>query len=269
MTDARRSPLHRWGEGVMSIGEDDIAEESFFHIFVQYTEEPSLVATTLLTPSYLDDFVLGYCYSEGIITLEGAKDAKVILDESGGVLVCSGALQPTPFQPRLGATTASCGWCDKLSIEDAISLLKGRRSKSRISMAMESICELPDRMKQSQPLFASTGGVHATAIFDGQGELKYLREDVGRHNAVDKVLGCCLKEGKLPAEYGIMVLSGRAGVELVHKAAMAGVEILVSVGPPTTMAVDLAREANITLIGFTKGSNANVHTHPSRVMKND
>jgi FdhD protein len=132
-------------------------------------------------------------------------------------------------------------------------------------LALQDIARMVEKVKLKQSIFSLTGGVHAAALLNRDGEIEYLREDVGRHNAVDKTLGSCLREGRFPVETGILVLSGRAGLELIHKAAMSEIEVVISVGAPTTMAIDVARAANITLIGFVKEDSMNIYTNQQRI----
>jgi FdhD protein len=128
------------------------------------------------------------------------------------------------------------------------------------------VAVLPDRLREAQPTFAATGGLHATGLFDSSGELLIVREDVGRHNAMDKVVGWALGEGLLPLWDKMLCVSGRLSFELVQKAAVAGCPVVVAVGAPSTLAVDLARDRGVTLCGFVRGGRVNVYSEPQRIV---
>jgi FdhD protein len=134
-----------------------------------------------------------------------------------------------------------------------------------LCVAAESILALPDRLRAAQPGFAATGGLHATGLFDERGDLLCLREDVGRHNAMDKVIGWAFREDRLPLSRAVLCVSGRLSFELVQKAAVAGCPLLVAVGAPSSLAVDLARDRGVTLCGFVRGGRLNVYSEPWRV----
>ncbi len=164
-------------------------------------------------------------------------------------------------------TTSSCGICGTASI-DAVRKASRYAVMPPVSQGMVDatlLAQLPDTLRAGQKLFEKTGGVHAAALFTPSGELIYLREDVGRHNAVDKVLGAALRDGVLPANNTVLQVSGRASFELVQKAAMAGVPLLAAVSAPSSLAVELAKELGVTLVGFSRGTSLNIYTHPERV----
>jgi FdhD protein len=161
-------------------------------------------------------------------------------------------------------TSSSCGVCGKGALE-AVSV-EAPRVESDLRIASDLLAELPDRLRESQPAFAATGGLHATGLFDAAGELLCLREDVGRHNAMDKVIGWAFLAGRLPLADAILCVSGRLSFELVQKAAVAGCPLLVAVGAPSSLAVDLARDRGITLCGFARAERLNVYSEPWRVL---
>jgi FdhD protein len=163
-------------------------------------------------------------------------------------------------------TTSSCGVCGKASIE-AVTASAGRRDVgAREFSVRESVLRsLPDKLRVSQTEFAETGGVHAVGLFTAEGEFVASREDVGRHNAMDKLVGASLREGLLPWSERIVLLSGRASFELLQKAMMAGAPVVAAIGAPSSLAVELAETAGITLVAFVRAGGCNVYTHAARV----
>jgi len=161
-------------------------------------------------------------------------------------------------------TTSSCGVCGKASLE-ALEVQGCTSLAEGFVLDGALVAALPDRLMEKQGVFAQTGGLHAAGLFDAEGGSKTVMEDVGRHNAVDKVLGEALLSGSLPAVSDVLVVSGRASFELVQKAVMAGVPVLVAVGAPSSLAVDLAQRFSQTLIGFARGGGFNVYTGPERI----
>jgi FdhD protein len=174
-------------------------------------------------------------------------------------VIAPGAVAPPQ---RRFYTTSSCGVCGKGALEEVEAIAPRVEGGPRIQRAL--LAALPDRLRQ--PAFERTGGLHATGLFDASGRPLLVREDVGRHNAMDKVVGHALIEGGLPFSDGVLCVSGRLAFELVQKAARAGAPILVGVGAPTSLAVELARDRGITLAGFARGDSVNVYTHPERVL---
>ncbi|MGH3016167.1 MAG: formate dehydrogenase accessory sulfurtransferase FdhD, partial [Gaiellaceae bacterium] len=160
-------------------------------------------------------------------------------------------------------TSSSCGVCGKGALE-AIAV-EAARVESDLSVPAPVVSALPDRLREAQPAFAATGGLHATGLFDAGGGLLCVREDVGRHNAMDKVVGRAFLDGLLPLDDKLLCVSGRLSFELVQKAAVAGCPILVAVGAPSTLAVELARDRGITLCGFVRGGRLNVYSEPGRI----
>jgi FdhD protein len=222
-----------------------------------------LVTTTMRTPG--DDFELavGFCFTDGLLGGAPVLRCRYCSDERSGadadfnvVTVETGGRAPVPH-PRLTSTTSSCGLCGSVSIADLQARLKPLEGVSR--MSPEVLASVPDRVRAAQKLFESTGGVHAAAAFDRAGEPVLVREDIGRHNAVDKVVGRILLDGHLPAaDLGLWV-SGRASFELVQKAWAAGVGTLVAVSAPSSLAVEAARASGMTLAGFARPGRLNVY----------
>jgi FdhD protein len=168
---------------------------------------------------------------------------------------------PTPPAARRFYTTSSCGICGKGALEEVEAIAPV--VSGDVSMPRTLLAELPERLRQ--PGFERTGGLHATGLFSASGELLDVREDVGRHNAMDKVIGAALLDGSLPLGERVLCVSGRLAFELVQKTARAGAPILVGVGAPTSLAVELAEDRGITLAGFARGGRVNVYTHAGRV----
>jgi FdhD protein len=160
-------------------------------------------------------------------------------------------------------TSSSCGVCGKGALEAVA--VEAPRVESNLVVSAELVADLPDLLREAQPTFAATGGLHATGLFSPDGQLLVVREDVGRHNAMDKVIGWAFGEGLFPLSDKILCVSGRLSFELVQKAAVAGCPILVAVGAPSSLAVDLARDRGVTLSGFVRGGRVNVYSEPQRI----
>nr|WP_227878707.1 formate dehydrogenase accessory sulfurtransferase FdhD [Arthrobacter dokdonellae] len=232
---------------------------------------------TMRTPGDDFDLVAGFLVSEGIISV---PDELISLrfcageDENGQQTfnVVEAQLRPDVALPALSArrnvtTTSACGICGTASI-DAVRKSSHYPITSPVDQPLvkaEVLASLPEELREQQKLFDKTGGVHAAGLFAPDGELLSLREDVGRHNAVDKVVGAAFRERRLPLANTILQVSGRASFELVQKAAMAGVPVLAAVSAPSSLAVDLARESGLTLVGFSRGKTLNVYTHDARI----
>ena len=161
-------------------------------------------------------------------------------------------------------TSSSCGVCGKGALEAVA--VEAPRVESELRVPAALVASLPERLREAQAAFAVTGGLHATGLFSAEGELLCIREDVGRHNAMDKVLGWAFLEGRLPLADAILCVSGRLSFELVQKAAVAGCPLLVAVGAPSSLAVELAADRGLTLCGFVRGGSINVYTEPWRVV---
>ncbi len=217
------------------------------------------VAVTMRTPGHDEELALGFALSEGLRP-EGAR----LPDDLAANTV---ELDAPGFDParlaRSFYTTSSCGVCGKGALE-AVSV-EAPRVESRLTVPAELLSRLPEVLRGAQPAFEATGGLHATGLFDGGGELLCVREDVGRHNAMDKVVGWAFREGLLPLAGSILCVSGRLSFELVQKAAVAGCPFLVAVGAPSSLAVELARDRGVTLCGFVRGGRMNVYSEPWRV----
>jgi FdhD protein len=238
--------------------------------------EGTLVSTTMRTPGNDYELATGFCLTEGllagapVIGVRYCADGSAAGSEFNVVTVETGGRAPTPT-PRLGNTSSSCGWCGSDQINDLVARLDPVPPTDPISL--DVIAAMPDRVLQSQGLFDRTGSVHAAAAFTREGEVMVMREDVGRHNAVDKVIGAMLLD---PAAFSLvppatnlatglgLFVSGRASIEIVQKAWAAGFSTVVAVSAPTALAVDAARRSGMMLAGFVRGSKFNVYA-PERL----
>jgi FdhD protein len=217
------------------------------------------VAVTMRTPGHDEELALGFCLSEGLSPAGAAVPPDL---PANTVDVSAPGFDPARLQ-RSFYTTSSCGVCGKGALEAVEVHAPPVESDLRVPAAL--VAALPDRLREAQPAFAATGGLHATGLFDGEGRLLCLREDVGRHNAMDKVLGWAHARGALPLGQAILCVSGRLSFELVQKAAVAGCPVLVAVGAPSILAVRLAADRRITLCGFVRSGRVTVYTETHRV----
>ena len=217
------------------------------------------VAVTMRTPGHDEELALGFALSEGL----RPRSARLPADLAANTV----ELDAPGFDParltRSFYTSSSCGVCGKGAL--AAVEVEAARIESDLRVDAELISSLPDRLREAQPGFAATGGLHATGLFDEFGTLLCSREDVGRHNAFDKVVGWAFTEERLPLARSIICVSGRLSFELVQKAAVAGCPVLVAVGAPSSLAVDLAGDRGVTLCGFVRGGRMNIYTEPWRI----
>jgi FdhD protein len=216
------------------------------------------LAVTMRTPGHDEELALGFLYGEGLIT--GPAPAGAAPDLEANTVEVDAELAFDPGRRRF-YTTSSCGVCGKGALEEVAVHAEPAPAGPRIARAVLS--DLPERLRQ--PAFEATGGLQATGLFDAVGELLLVREDVGRHNAMDKVIGRSLLDGRLPLHGHVLCVSGRVSFELVQKAAVAGAPILVGVGAPTSLAVELAADRGMTLCGFARRGRVNVYTGADRV----
>jgi FdhD protein len=220
------------------------------------------IAVTMRTPGHDFELAAGFLFTEGVIA--SRADIREICGINANSNIVSLDLNPgSRFDPgklsRHVFTTSSCGVCGKTTLEQVRASLPAPIQKSATALTPEVLCSLPEKLRTAQTNFLITGGLHATALFDSKGELVLLREDVGRHNAMDKLIGALLFEDKLPAKESIVLVSGRASFELVQKAAMAGIPTLAAIGAPSSLAVEVARASGIGLIGFMRGHSFNIY----------
>jgi FdhD protein len=233
---------------------DEVAVEEPLEIRV----DGAALAVTMRTPGHDEELALGFLYGEGLI--DGPRDAGPTADFAGNTVEVEGPLLRDVGGRRF-YTTSSCGVCGKGALEEVAVHAPPVAPGPRVERAL--LAGLPDRLRQ--PAFERTGGLHATGLFAADGSLELVREDVGRHNAMDKVIGRALLDGRLPLTDSILCVSGRIAFELVQKAAVAGAPILVGVGAPTSLAIALAADRGMTLAGFARGHSVNVYSGAERV----
>ncbi len=256
-------------DGSSALRRDTLVTEEPLEIRLDIGDGAIPVAVTMRTPG--EDFALaaGLLYSEGIIRdpaeigqIDYCKDVE---EQLYNVVTVTARPRQEPDLGRLerrGTMSSACGVCGKTSL-DAISVLGVPTIGAGLEIDVQLLYELPDRLRAAQATFESTGGLHAAGLFDTDGELLLIAEDVGRHNAVDKVVGQAFLTGRLPG--GILVVSGRAGFEIAQKAVVAGIPVLAAVSAPSSLAVELAEQFGMTLVGFLRGRRCNVYSRPERI----
>ncbi|RKT88788.1 formate dehydrogenase accessory sulfurtransferase FdhD [Saccharopolyspora antimicrobica] len=267
---ARRRVL-RIRDGVPSHRPDTLAAEEPMEIRVG--GHPLTI--TMRTPGHDFDLAAGFLVGEGVIrsaedvvgirycagaTADGGNTYNVV-----DVALAPGVALPGASLERNFYTTSSCGLCGKASLDAVRTKTTWPLDESSPSIGLGTLTTLPDRLRKAQRVFDSTGGLHAAGLFTADGDLSCVREDVGRHNAVDKVIGDALRSGRLPLRDSVLMVSGRASFELVQKAAMAGIPVLAAVSAPSSLAVDLAADTGLTLIGFLRGNSMNIYTGADRI----
>lgn len=240
----------------------------------------SALSITMRTPGNDFDLAAGFLVSEGVIsrsdqiatirycvgaTADGENTFNVL-----DVTLSRGVPLPDPSIERNFYMTSSCGLCGKASIDAVRTLSQYPVAGDHVAVSDELLVSFPDRLRESQDVFEKTGGLHAAALFDAEsGRMLVLREDVGRHNAVDKVIGWALTQGMLPLRGTVLMVSGRASFELVQKASMAGIPILSAISAPSSLAIDLAREVGLTVVGFLRGSSMVVYAGEDRILSTE
>jgi FdhD protein len=243
-----------WATIVRDGEEDFVAVEEPLEIRV----DGAPLAVTMRTPGHDEELALGFLYTEGLI--DGPREAGLTEDFAANTIDVAGPMTRDPGARRF-YTTSSCGVCGKGALEEVAVHAENAAPGPEIERAL--LASLPDKLRQ--PTFERTGGLHATGLFDQSGELLLVREDVGRHNAMDKVVGRSILNGAVPLHGRILCVSGRLSFELVQKAAVAGAPILVGVGAPSSLAVSLGADRGMTLAGFARKGDVNVYTGAERV----
>lgn len=256
---------------------DELAIEEPLEIQLEYGDltnrQRKSISITMRTPVHDNDLAIGFLYTEGIISKKediiGIKNGDSWMSENPKNII---VVQLNPEVrvdlnrlERHFYTSSSCGVCGKSSIDALRTVRMPMLMEGEPKVSKETILLLPDTLRKSQEVFDSTGGLHASAIFNTQGEMLLLREDVGRHNAVDKLAGASLMNNLIPLNKHIILFSGRASFELVQKSAMMNIAIMAAVGAPSSLAVSLAEEAGMTLIGFLRQDRFNIYTHNERI----
>ncbi len=280
---ARAVTTHRWRAGVLEASADQVAAEEALQLCV----DGAPLAVVLRTPGDDVDLALGLLHAEGVIRTR--HDVALVRTAPSG----QGALEPrgvsiellpevenlvdirlvSPLPPgRLGwqralPASSACGLCGSVTLDAVAATCRPVASMSSWSVA--ALCALPDRLSRGQAVFARTGGLHAAALVDAEGATVLVREDVGRHNAVDKLVGWGLRHDALPLSTHLLLVSGRAGFEIVQKAAAAGLGVVAAVSAPSSLAVETAERLGVTLVGFLRDDHCNVYSHPGRITGTD
>jgi len=266
-----RRPILRIRDGRHSRRPDTLAAEEPLEIRVG----GRALTVTMRTPGHDFDLAAGFLVSEGVVSVAeqlcairycaGAARDSANTFNVVDVVLAPGVPAPDASLERNFYTTSSCGLCGKASLEAVRTSARWVVADDPLIIAPEVLAALPERLRAAQRVFDSTGGLHAAGLFTGDGELICLREDVGRHNAVDKTIGYAVRSGLLPLRATILMVSGRASFELVQKALMAGIPMLAAVSAPSSLAVDLAADNGLTLVGFLRGNSMNVYAGAERL----
>jgi FdhD protein len=275
-TDARVFRISAGNPGGIEERPDHVATEEPLEIRLVQGETTQTVAVTMRTPGADPELALGFLFAEGVIAHRGQvrRAAPCKGPDAGCANILEVELAPDVPQPELAGldrhffSTSACGVCGKAGL-DALKLRVTAEIPPGPVVSPETIAALPDRLRQAQGLFDATGGLHAAALFDVEGRLLAAREDVGRHNALDKLIGWAFREDRLPLHDHIVMVSGRSSYEILQKSLMAGVPVVCAVSAPSSLAVELAREFGITLIGFLRGDRFNVYSGIERIAGTD
>lgn len=263
--------VFRHDGGSVATAKDALAAEEPLEIRIRFEGSPEAerLLVTMRTPGDDADLVTGLLFDEGlvdsgrgILSIEPPRDPRIDAELAQNVAVVTLAGPPHEIPSRTTVRSSACGVCGRMSIEEVLRAT-GAASTRDLRIAPGLLAELPARLLARQSVFARTGGLHAAGLFESDGTLVLLREDVGRHNAVDKVIGACLRGGREAPP--ILLVSGRAGFEIVEKAVRAGLAVLAAVSAPSSLAVRLAEDAGLTLVGFLRGERFNVYAHPTRI----
>jgi FdhD protein len=254
--------IRRKQDGSLEYLRDDLTIEEPLEIRIG----GKTLATTMRTPGHDDELAAGFLVSEAIVHDRSAI-AEISADGDNRVIVglARGVRLKLSSAQRYGTISSSCGLCGKTSIDEIRQNFPAIES-ANVRIDIETLLSLPQKLRKVQSDFARTGGIHAAGVFELNGELKIVREDIGRHNAVDKVIGRAFLDKLLPLNRHVLLVSGRASFEIVQKGLSAGIPIVAAVSAPSTLAVDFARESNQTLIGFLRPPSFNIYSHIERVI---
>jgi FdhD protein len=276
----RKERVLRFREGAWSAAPDVVATEEPLEIRLELAagqvRAAQSLSVTMRTPGNDFELAAGFLFTEGVVrSKDDIDEITYCLDSKDGdgdqtYNVVTVTLRPwvqvdTARLTRNFYTTSSCGVCGKASLEAVRVQAPQPPDGAQLSVPPETLSALPGRLSEGQTLFRATGGIHAAWLCDDTGAPLAFREDVGRHNATDKLVGAEFLAGRTPLSNRLLVLSGRASFELLQKAAVAGIPFVAAVGAPSTLAVDLAREMGMTLVGFTRASGFNVYAGPQRI----
>ncbi|MCP9237124.1 formate dehydrogenase accessory sulfurtransferase FdhD [Lewinella sp. JB7] len=266
LTGSREKSVRKFTDGTARNFTDRVAEEEPLEIRIEHRGRSHVIAVTMRTPGADVDLATGFLFTEGLLPPGQAVGGGA--REQANRVSLSWPLAAPPDLRRIernGYTSSSCGVCGKTSLDLVFQAIPFPQHPGRTSVAIPDLLTLPDRLRQAQQLFAATGGIHAAGLFTPAGQLLHFAEDVGRHNALDKLIGHYYRRDELPLYDRVLLLSGRASFELLQKAAMAGIPFVASVGAPSSLAVELAEDQGITLCGFLCPDGFNCYTHPERV----
>jgi len=278
-TALKQIQLVKVTEGAAVYAIDSVSVEEPLEIRIATTVDGIIeyknISVTMRTPGNDTELAIGFLFTEGLISTISQIETVDRLDavctrNSDNIIVvrlAEGVVPKTIALDRNFYTTSSCGVCGKGSIAaiKTVSIFK-EFSPKESTLELEVIYRIPDQLRAAQGNFSATGGIHAAGLFDLQGELIALREDVGRHNALDKLIGYALSDQVLPLQKQILVLSGRASFELIQKAAMAGIQVIAAIGAPSSLAVELAKEFDITLLGFVRDQRCNIYHQAKHII---
>jgi FdhD protein len=274
MPSATPTTIKKVNGGLISDAADMLATEEPLEIRLAYGPAKQRlqksISVTMRTPGNDTELATGFLYTEGIINnrseiisanyIKPGSENIVLVSLAETVVLNMGNLERNFY------TTSSCGVCGKASIEAIRTACPVPDSFDKLRVSQSLICRLPELLRARQAIFEDTGGLHGCALFNLEGALLLSREDVGRHNALDKLIGASLNEGMLPLNNHMLLLSGRASFELVQKAIMAGIKIVAAVGAPSSLAVQMAEEWGITLIGFLRNERFNIYSGAERIL---
>lgn len=276
-----RARVERWRGDARAPADDELAAEEPLEIRIPREGAGAgglfeSLAVILRTPGHDDELAAGFLFSEGLLfareelraLLPGTDADGLPSDNVRDVLPAEGVDLARRVRAggysRMFAVNASCGVCGKNSVAAACAAFP-RLGDDGFVVAPATLYALPERLRAGQRVFAATGGLHAAGLYDGAGELLALREDVGRHNAVDKLVGRALLDGALPLDGHLLLVSGRLSFEIILKALAARIPLVAAVSAPSSLAVELAETSGMTLVGFLRGETMNVYTHPERI----
>jgi FdhD protein len=265
---ARRRACHLTGDDTVTRPETLAVEEP-----LEIRVDGTPITVTMRTPGSDIELAQGFLLTEGVIAQrDDVLTVRYCRGSDNTYNVLDVTLAPDVKPPELDVTrnfytTSSCGVCGKASLEAVQLISRHCPGDDPATVAADTLTAMPQQLSSSQRVFASTGGLHGAALFAVDGTMLAVREDIGRHNAVDKVLGWALESGRIPLSGTVLLVSGRASFELTQKAVMAGVPVLAAVSAPSSLAVDLASESGVTLVAFLRGDSMNVYTRTDRVVR--
>jgi len=269
---ARRRARHLSGDAAVMRPETLAVEEP---LEIRVNGKP--ITVTMRTPGSDIELAQGFLLTEGVITARedvlavrycrGSGDDGLNTYNVLDVTLAAGVEPPDVDVTRNFYTTSSCGVCGKASLDAVRLISRHGPGDDPATVAADTLTAMPEQLRSSQRVFASTGGLHGAALFGVDGTMLTIREDIGRHNAVDKVIGWALEAGRIPLNDTVLLVSGRASFELTQKAVMAGVPVLAAVSAPSSLAVDLASQSGLTLVAFLRRDSMNVYTRPDRVVR--